>query len=57
MKKPDFKIKPEALIGVGLGLLSIAQMVLTNKKEAGERAALKAEIIEEVTKDLTTKQG
>lgn len=55
MKLP-IKIKPETLVSGALGLLGIAQMVLSNKKEANDRAALKAEILEELTKDLPLKK-
>lgn len=55
MKLP-IKIKPDVLVTGALGILGIAQMVLSNKKEANDRAALKAEILEELTKDLTLKK-
>ena len=51
------KIKPETVVSVGLGVLGVAQMLLTNKKEANDRAALKAEILEELTKDLPLKKN
>ena len=50
------KIKPGTLVSVGLTVLGVAQMVLTNKKEADDRAALKEEILKELTKDLSTKK-
>lgn len=51
MKLPKIKIKPETAVTVGLAALGIAQAVLTNKKEASDRAAMKAEILEEVMKN------
>ena len=56
MMKLLTKIKPETVVSVCLGVLGVAQMLLTNKKEANDRAALKAEILEELTKDLTLKK-
>lgn len=50
------KIKPETVVSVGLGVLGVAQMLLTNKKEQNDRAVLKAEIMEELTKDLSLKK-
>lgn len=50
MKMP--KIKKEVLVTVGLGALSIAQLVLNGKKEANDKIALKNEITEEVLKNL-----
>lgn len=50
------KIKMETVLtlgGIGLG---VAQMLLNSKKEANDKAALKAEILEELTKDLTLKK-
>lgn len=52
----EFKIKPETVVSVGLGLLGVAQMLLTSKKEANDRAALKAEIMEELIKDSPLKK-
>lgn len=57
MKNLLTKIKPETVVSVGLGLLGVAQMLLTNKKEQNDRAALKAEIMEELTKDLPLKKN
>lgn len=54
VKLPKFKL--ETALTVGGMALGIAQMLLTNKKEANDRAALKAEIMEEITKDLTLKK-
>ena len=49
------KIKPETVLTAGTIVLGVAQMLLTNKKEANDKAALKAEILEEVLKDLPKK--
>lgn len=53
MKLP--KIKPEAVLTGATVLLGVAQMVLTNKKDAADRAILKSEILEEVMNDLPKK--
>lgn len=47
-----FKIKPETAVTVALGVLGVAQMLLTNKKDADSRAALKNELKDEIVKDL-----
>lgn len=49
MKKLNVKIKPEMLITVGTVILSGAQLLLSSKKEANDKAALKAEILKELT--------
>ena len=46
MKLP--KIKMEAALTLGTIALGVAQMVLTNKKDASERVKMKNEILEEV---------
>ena len=51
MKKLNIKIKPETAVSVALGVLGIAQMVLTNKKDANDKAQLKDEILKEAMKD------
>lgn len=51
-----FKIKPETAISVALGVLGVVQMLLTNKKEAGNRAAMKNELKEEISKELLEKK-
>ena len=51
-----FKIKPETAISVALGVLGVAQMLLTNKKEADNRAAMKNELKEEISKELLEKK-
>ena len=52
-----FKIKPETAISVALGVLGVAQMLLTNKKEADNRAAMKNELKEEISKELLEKNN
>lgn len=47
-----FKIKPETAVTVALGVLGVAQMLLTNKKDSDSRAALKNELKDEIVKDL-----
>lgn len=56
MKKFNIKFKPEALITVATVGLGIAQMVLTNKKEASDRAKIKTEILEEIMGNLPEKK-
>ena len=51
-----FKIKPETAISVALGVLGVVQMLLTNKKEADNRAAMKNELKEEISKELLEKK-
>lgn len=51
----NIKIKPETMVTVGMAVLGVAQMVLTNKKDQTDRAKLKAEILEDVMKDLPKK--
>ena len=48
-----FKIKPETAVSVALGVLGLVQMVLTNKKEAAEKQALKTEIMNDVINNLS----
>lgn len=55
MKLPKIKIKPEAAITAATLVLGMAQMVLTNKKDAADRAVLKNEILEEVMNNLPKK--
>ena len=54
MKKLNIKIKPETAVSVALGILGIAQMLLTNKKDANDKAQLKEEILTEVLKETTS---
>ena len=56
MKKINFKIKPEVGVTIGLLALSVVQSVLTNKKEAAERTALKEELKSELMKDMLKNQ-
>lgn len=49
MKK--LNIKPDVLLTVGTVVLAGAQLLLTNKKEASDKAALKAEILKELVKE------
>ena len=50
------KIKPETVVSAGLTVLGVAQMLLNHKKEQNDRAALKAEILEDLAKDLAQKK-
>ena len=54
MKKLNIKIRPETAVSVALGILGIAQMLLTNKKDANDKAQLKEEILTEVLKETTS---
>ena len=49
-----FKVGADVLVTLGLGVLSVAQMVLNNKKEANDKKALKAEIMKEIMKEMPT---
>lgn len=53
MKLPKIKMET-VLTGAGV-LLGIAQMVVTNKKDAADRAVMKTEILEEVMNNLPKK--
>lgn len=53
MKLP--KIKMETVLTGGTILLGVAQMLLSNKKEASDRAKIKDEILEEVMNNLPKK--
>lgn len=55
MKKLLVKIKPEMLLTLGTVGLGVAQMLLTNKKDANDKAALKAEILKELADEVTKK--
>ena len=57
MKELLKKIKPETVRSVGLVVLGAAQMLLSNKKEQTDRALMKAEILDEIQKDLTSKKS
>lgn len=57
MKELLKKIKPETAMSVGLVVLGAAQMLLSNKKEQTDRALMKAEILDEIQKDLTSKKS
>lgn len=52
MKNLNLKPNAGTLITVGIGLLGIVQNVLTNKKEANDKAELKAEIFKEVMDEV-----
>lgn len=57
MKELLKRIKPETVMSVGLVVLGAAQMLLSNKKEQTDRALMKAEILDEIQKDLTSKKS
>lgn len=50
----QIKIKPDSIVTAALVVLGVAQMLLTNTKDAAEKAKLKEEILEELTKNQTT---
>ena len=56
MKLPKVKIKPEVGLTIATMALGLAQLVLTNKKEANEKSMLKAEIMEELTNNFLEKK-
>ena len=53
MKKVELKFKPETVVTVALGVLGVAQMLLTNKKDANDKAQLKAEILKELSETVS----
>lgn len=55
MKKLNIKVKPEVLLTLGTAALGVAQFVLGNKKEANDKAALKAEILKELADEVAKK--
>lgn len=57
MKLPRIKIKPEVGLTVATMAVGLAQLVLTSKKEANEKSMLKAEILDEVLKNLPEKKS
>lgn len=50
--KLNLKLKPEMLLTLGTVGLGVAQMLLTNKKDANDKAALKEEILKELTEKV-----
>ena len=55
MKKLNIKVKPEMLLTLGTVILGGAQFLLSTKKEANDKAQLKAEILKELTKEAVDK--
>lgn len=55
MKKLNIKVKPEMLLTLGTIVLGGAQFLLSTKKEANDKAQLKAEILKELTKETVDK--
>ena len=55
MKKLNIKVKPEMLLTLGTIVLGGAQLFLTNKKEANDRANMKAELLKELTETIEKK--
>lgn len=47
------KLNKGTILGVSLGLLTIAQFVLGNKKEAINQEELKNEVVDEVMKKIS----
>ena len=47
------KFNKGAIIGIGLGVLTVAQFVLGNKKEAINQEELKTEVVDEVMKKIS----
>lgn len=52
----NIKIKTETVVSVALGVLGLAQAVLSHQKEANDKKALKAELVEEVMKQMSNKE-
>lgn len=53
MKK--INIKPELLLTLGTVVLGGAQLLLSNKKEANDKAQLKAELLKELSETIEKK--
>ena len=53
MKK--INIKPELLLTLGAVVLGGAQLLLSNKKEANDKAQLKAELLKELSETIEKK--
>lgn len=47
------KLNKGAIMGIGLGVLAVAQFVLGNKKDAIDQKEFKAEVIDEVMKQIS----
>lgn len=54
MKFPKIEFKPEKLLPIASTVLAVAGMVVSNAVQANEKKALKAELKEELMKDLLT---
>lgn len=52
MKRKNLKVKPEKLLTIGTLVLGAAQLLLSNKKEASDRANMKAEILSELKETI-----
>lgn len=53
MKIGKFEVDSSKALGIGLAGLGLLQMLLSNKAQAHERAAMKAELRKEIVEDLT----
>lgn len=56
MKKINIKVKPEMLLTLGTIVLGGAQFLLSSKKEANDKAQLKADILKELAKETIEKK-
>lgn len=52
IKKPEIKIDKATVLGGLLTALGVAQIFLGNKVQADDRKALKAELLEELSKGV-----
>lgn len=52
MKFPKIEFKPEKLLPVASAVLAVAGMVVSNAVQANEKKMLKAELKDELMKDL-----
>ena len=55
MKKLNIKIKPEVMLTIGSLVLGGAQLLLTNKKDAADRAKMEEEIIKKLSEKAINK--
>jgi hypothetical protein len=57
MKIKNLEIKPEKLLPLASAVLGIAGMFVSNAIQANEKKALKAELKDEILKDLGPKEN
>lgn len=50
------KLKTEMMVGLGIGLLGIASVLLNNKKDDLAKEAFKKEVLEDVMKEINKEE-